>query len=871
VPAVVLMEQLKPRQEDGSAAGNKEAGTGAMPERMGAYRIVREIGRGGMGVVYEAEEEALGRRVAVKVLTNRLLTNETLKARFRRESRAAARLHHTNIVPVLGVGETSEHCYYAMQLIEGQGLDQVIEAARATQDKARRARCRQAAQVGLQVAEALAYAHDQGVLHRDIKPSNLLLDVRGTVWVTDFGVAKLVEEAHLTQSGDFVGTLRYVAPEQFSGHSDARGDVYGLGVTLFELATLRPAFPDSTPQHLIRLITQEANLQPRKGNPDIPRDLETIILKAITRDPSRRYPSADKLADDLRRFLDDRPILARRAGPVEQAWRWCRRKPTLAAALASAFCLMVAITVISVFAYTKTEAANRKAAGALASEKAQREQAEQASTLALEALNRIYERFAPTRLVVTPQTDSQGVQLPPQPALPPEAIALLEDLLVPYQAIARSGEKFPKLQSQAADANYRIGEICKRLGRFEDAVAAYRAAIDLYQRQTLDAAGGPVRIKLARTCNELGWILRALYQFDQADPLFEEALRTLSEAPRELAQRPECKYERARASLMIGQRDPFIGPRGPGPDRPPPGEHGPPRNGREPPPDNRPGLDHGRPGGPGTHPAQRAAELLETLVAEYSTVPEYRHLLACCYRDIPPSRSGPGSSPTANMDRAVTLLRKLVADFPRVPDYQLDLCETLARTVTPERSHPGKPDAVKLERMEEAIRMSGELVAQYPNVPAYAAAQARFQNQLGVALFLAARPNEAEALLHRAHEVERKLVHQYPDVAAYSFWLSITERSLGRVLNERKAWPEARTYLEAAVKRMEAFRKKDRRFGAVRPLLGVACRDLAQTLEHLGESERAADALQKSRELGDDRAEDSFNPRPRGPMHQSKE
>src|SRR5262249_37442591 len=200
----------------------------------------------------------------------------------------------------------------------------------------------------------------EGVFHRDVKPSNLLLDERGAVWVTDFGVAKLVEEANLTQSGDLVGTLKYMPPERFAGHSDARGDVYSLGVTLYELLTLRPAFPDTNPQHLIHLITQEAPPRPRKLNPEVPRDLETIVLKAAAPDPPQRYQPPGELAEALRRFLDAQPILARRTGPAGLAWRWCRRNPALAAVTAAAFLLMVAVTAVSVAAYAQTAAANRE-------------------------------------------------------------------------------------------------------------------------------------------------------------------------------------------------------------------------------------------------------------------------------------------------------------------------------------------------------------------------------------------------------------------------------------------------------------------------------------------------------------------------------
>lgn len=889
LPGVVLLEQLKPRQAERTTPKASEPGPTKPPERVGEYRILREIGRGGMGVVYEAEQEPLGRRVAIKVLPRQLLANEKLRARFRRESQAASRLHHTNIVPVFGAGETDDFCFYVMQRIVGQGLDQVIRSMAENKDNPPRKLGHTAAQIGIQVAEALAYAHTQGVLHRDIKPSNLILDGGGAVWVTDFGVAKLVEEANLTQSGELVGTLKYMPPEQFSGQSDTRGDVYSLGVTLYELLTLRPAFPDTTPQHLIQLITQDAPPRPRKWNPDIPRDLETIVLKASARDPGQRYQKPGELADDLRRFLDDRPILARRAGPAEQTWRWCRRNPALAFTTAVAFLLMVAVTLISVVAYAQTAAANLKTAQALAAEMAQREHAEKASTLALDVLNRIYDRFAPTRLVVTPQAaNEQGIEVPPQPALPPEAVTLMEDLLRTYEQIARSAGEFPRLQPQAAEANYRIGDIRHRLGHYDAAVNAYRSAIALYTKILPDPAEDFIRIKLARTYNELGQTLRSLQQLDEADRMYERAIQTLVEAPPELAGRPECRYQLARASFMFGQRDQLGPPPGGPPNRPPrPGEpgHGPPGLGREPPPPPPDRPPHpGEPGhglfrfllgppppdcppGPppdGNHPGKRAADLLEQLVREFPAVPEYRHLLACCYRDLPPDRFRavePSAKP--NTERAVILLRQLVTDFPRVPDYRLDLCETLARPAPPDRFRDPISEEQKRKQLEEAVALSAALVGEYPNVPDYAAAHARYLDHLGIALFLAEQSADGEKLLQKAVAIQNKLVKQYPEVVAFGLWLSLMERSLGRIQSERGAWKEARTHLESAILRMEALRKKNTRMGSVRPYLGMAYRDLAQALTTGGEANLATAALRKSEEFEKDRGHDPFISRPR--------
>jgi WD40 repeat protein/Flp pilus assembly protein TadD len=203
----------------------------------------------------------------------------------------------------------------------------------------------------VQVAEALAHAHGQGILHRDIKPSNLLLDMQGTVWVTDFGLAKSEDAGGLTQTGDLVGTLRYMAPERFNGKSDPRSDLYGLGVTLYELLTLRPAFAESDHNRLLQRVLHDEPSRPRKLNPEVPRDLETVVLKAIAKEPGQRYASAAELADDLRRFLGDRPVRARRASATERLWRWVRRNPALAAALS-----VVAVLLLTVAAVTSWDA-----------------------------------------------------------------------------------------------------------------------------------------------------------------------------------------------------------------------------------------------------------------------------------------------------------------------------------------------------------------------------------------------------------------------------------------------------------------------------------------------------------------------------------
>ncbi len=471
-PALVLLERMASRD---AGRGNYSFLSGIkQPDVLGDYRILQEVGRGGMGIVYEAEQISLGRHVALKVLPFQLATDSAAIARFRQEARAAAALQHPNIVGVYDVGEEDSVWYYAMQFVHGQSLSEVlkqlqqvrcpqtcdepisalatslldrklkrfdsesgerqpwdtatvvatdeevlvdcprtaaIEAITAsclrrlhageTYDKQdiltkhgallpelaeslaivellsisrlpqvvdelaalsdRRARgqppgedspsprpmelptsvareqlrlsdgsmtyapCddhqyfQNVAHLGRQVANALSYAHQQGVVHRDIKPANLILDTRGTLWVTDFGLAKLDDEVG-SSTGRFVGTLRYMAPEQIRGHASPQTDIYSLGITLYEMLLLCPAFGDANYLDMIDQICHHGPTPPRRLQRNIPRDLETIVLKAIQRNPQERYPSAAEMADDLDRFLRSDTILARRQSRLSRAW-----------------------------------------------------------------------------------------------------------------------------------------------------------------------------------------------------------------------------------------------------------------------------------------------------------------------------------------------------------------------------------------------------------------------------------------------------------------------------------------------------------------------------------------------------------------------
>ena len=340
---------------------------------LGDFRIVREVGRGGMGVVYEAVQVSLDRRVALKVLPNAAVLSPRHLRRFQVEAQAAASLHHPHIVPVFATGSADGIPFYAMQFIDGCDLARILRELRdgGDTDIPRAADLEtsslasfssldcsfavSAAKIARQAALALEHAHSNDVLHRDIKPSNLLIDETGQLWITDFGLARIRGNLDLTNTGDALGTPRYMSPEQAQTTRtplDGRTDIYSVGATLYELLTLRPAFPGDDRLDVLRRIIEQEPTPPRKINPTIPVDLETIVLKAMAKARADRYATAADLAADLGRFLDNRPISARRANLVDRAAKWTRRHRRLVAGTAAWMFLLALGLAAAMFQYT---------------------------------------------------------------------------------------------------------------------------------------------------------------------------------------------------------------------------------------------------------------------------------------------------------------------------------------------------------------------------------------------------------------------------------------------------------------------------------------------------------------------------------------
>ncbi|MBN1344732.1 MAG: serine/threonine protein kinase [Phycisphaerae bacterium] len=1024
-PTIAAMEGLKALKEESAGSA---ARLGALHiEQLGDFRIIREIGRGGMGIVYEAEQESLRRRVAVKVLPRHWLLDAKQLERFRREARTAAKLHHTNIVPVFGVGQQEDYHYYVMQFIRGVGLDEVLaqlgrmagldaadhpsveshasrhaagradevlSAAQALidgsfrkpkksgsstdvrnasasadavsgsigpdpqgsssrssptvdlasadevilEDWARQAPSdaepdlapsvipdvgsrywQSVASIGLQVADALAYAHAQGTLHRDIKPGNLILDAHGVVWVADFGLAKAAEHDVVSQPGDIVGTLRYMAPEQLSGKSDARSDIYSLGLTLYELVAFRPAFDDTNRSRLIQKITQSDPTPPRRLNPEIPRDLETIVLKAIARDPADRYATASDLAGDLQCFLEDRPVTARRIGPIERLWRWSRRNRAVAGLAGTALVLLIMIAVVASVGYVRTRSANVRARDALARESLQREKAEATSELILDALDTLFKQFAPKRVTSSAEltvgdSNSVSVEVPIQPVLSNESAALLERMLVFYDRLAEQGGDDARLQRKVAEANRRIGDIRQRLGDSDKAKAAYLRAIDLFEKLEASSPGEAVYpLEVARTYNELGSTYGAADDRQDANECYTKAREILESIAPPASSSPDCRYELARAYFLLGRRGlggPG-GPGGPGPGGPGPG--GPPGRGRPdqdgqspgrrrwmmgafrpdqspPPPDH---LTGGPPRPPGPEDDQdgrfagrrersenldKAISLLKELVSEYPSMPDYRHLLALCYREIPFGRPGPDLEAFRDaVNQATEILEGLVRDFPDVPEYRYDLAEIYAMPGGPKASSFEDLLRVGEQRLRTALDISEKLVAERPNIPDYQTSLVRTHHKLAEILRRTGKLDEAEKLLRTALDIQTSLAKRFPDVPSYQAWVALLQESLAGVLKDEGKLAESRALVDSAITQATELSKRRPEMRFMHGLLAHCHMTLAEVLRLGGEKELADKAEAQARQhhdhmrRGPPRGADDRGPRHDRPHPTSRE
>ena len=784
LPTLLLLEQAKRERESTASSGRRLS----IPQlqQLGDFRIVREVGRGGMGVVFEAVQESLGRRVALKVLPQAsLLTGHQLE-RFRREAQTAARLHHTHIVPVFDSGEADGFHYYAMQFIDGSSLDAVIKQQRAAGDRTSaslREQCRLAAQIGVAVASALEHAHALGTLHRDIKPANLLLDDKQHVWVTDFGLAKALQQEGLTVSGDVLGTLQYMAPEQFAGQYDVRSEVYALGATIHELVALRPAFAGETRSELIDRIRAGRCERLGRRVPGVPRDLETIVSRAMATEPRARYASARELGDDLRAFLEDRPIAARRQSSTERFVYWCRRNRALASAGAVAIVAVVAAAVIGWTSWwvTKDALESAEQSATRANQASERDRANLKDTL--QVFEDVFDTLVgPDPLHALIDDDSDGTAEVVQRApLDEQRLALLDRMLEFYDKFAQRNQDSAELREQTARAYGRMGAIQARLGEFDDAVAAYEKAIARFR----DVTAHDVTRDIAGLQQELGSVqvrrdqpIAAADQFTQSLKLLEGDVADTSRSSRRLQARAHFllatvyQFGPGRQSDLGARGGPLRGGRRDGGGRPGQraGERRPLPDGRMPRPGDRPGdrppPDRSPEQGPPRQRLERferlaneardhlaaAMKLLVGLLAEQADDAESQFLQARCLLALARLPRPDSEAERAEArQHARTILDQLVTAHPDVESYRFEYAEALQ----PDRRSPEF-----VADLHRAVEHAEFLTGRQPEHPEYQRLLARSLSLLGSALHArdgATQPQAGAQELRRAVQLQRAL------------------------------------------------------------------------------------------------------------------
>jgi len=586
---------------------------------------------------------------------------------------------------------------------------------------------------------------------------------------------------------------------------------------LYELLALRPAYEVTDPSRLIQRITQGPPPAPANSNREIPRDLETIILKAINHEAGQRYQSAELMADDLRCFLEDRPIHARRVGPVERLGRWCRRNKRLASLTGISLFLLVLVAVVASIGYARTTTA-------LHGEALQRTKAETNAGLAIEALDQMFEQLSPTRMLILPQRGARGecADSPNSPILSREAAALLERMLPFYDRLAQQTGNDDQLRARTAEANRRVGAIRQRLGQLEEAVKAYRRALALYQEAGAGSSSSPkLKLEVARIENELGRLYTSRQQVAEARQSHLAALAllqgdaTLPSAPAAL------RFELARTYYSLGTQE------RPLPAGAPPEERGPvpiPEEERD--------------------SVAKAVVLLRALAAASPANPECQHLLALCY--LEGAAAEDDARPEGGDERAIEILEGLVAAFPGIADYAYDLSEACTRIHIPDPPIPPEAQNAIEERFGRSLALLEKLVIKYPDIPDFLAAEARIHDKLGAFHRAMDHWAEAEQSFRKAIALQASLVKQFPDAPYYGIWMATFRIALADVLIRRNQPREARTELEDAISKLLRQLEQRPEMHPPHDLLALGYSTLETALRETGDNGLADEAARKA-------------------------
>jgi serine/threonine protein kinase len=762
----------------------------------GHYELLSPIAKGGMGIVYKARQRNLNRIVAIKMILDGQFADQTDIDRFYAEAEAAAALSHPNIVAIHEIGEVQGQHFFSMDFIDGQSLADLV--------RENPLRPRRAAEFVRTIAETMQFAHESGVVHRDLKPANILLDKRQRPLITDFGLAKHVSsQSQRTMAGSIVGTPSYMPPEQAAGRIDEIGpwsDLYSLGAILYELLTGRPPFRSASPFETIRQVLETEPLSPRALNENVPKDLETICLKCLQKERTRRYETAQELADELGRFLRGEPIHARPISRVERFWRLCRRYPIASSAIATAAVFFIAASIVSTVAYITTKAA-------LTETKIAKEESDRSFK---ELMNTVDELFT----LVSEET------LLNQPGMQPVREKLLTKAKEAYERFSQQRANDPTVEFELARAFFRLGTVAAMLRSPDEALKPYAKAREIQERLLAQLPNDPRRIEaLGDTVNFMGRARASLQDLDEALSDFGEAVklrarladidRANGEYQRVLANTymniglirgTKQEYASARQDFEEAQRirhaaldtnpDPELSAR------------------------LRRDLAQGYFGlatleMDERHPAtaekhfRRAADLFARLAEENPDDLECQKNLALVDRalgdvlpDIDEARQ--------HYEDARSRLKQLAEQNPKVDEYRTEWAGVLANLFTLELRAERKDAARKA--LEQAREILARLAAESPAVPRYQSNLADTLRELASLQLAASESGAAIESMHEALRLIRGLVKQHG--ASFDAAEGMTVRQLGEVYRDSGNHEAAVAHLDEAARLMRRLAEK---------------------------------------------------------------
>ena len=803
--------------------------------QLGDFQLIREIGRGGMGVVYEARQLSLDRQVALKVLPFAAVLDRKQILRFQNEARAAAQLHHPHIVPIHGVGSDRGVHFYAMQFIEGKSIREMIDELRVQESPTapsavasdvapiaapsseqstsksddtrplpssrtwpqQNDRIRAVVRIGSQAAEALQAAHEAGVVHRDIKPSNLLIDDVGKLWITDFGLARSQANANLSRSGDILGTLYYMSPEQARGDSalvDQRTDVYSLGVTLYELLTLHRAFDGHDNVNVLRNIDRGACSKVRAQNPAVPADLENVIAKAMSVSRDDRYQTAQAMAEDLNRFLMGKPTHAKPPSSMQRILKWgVRHRRTVVAAsiiLGILLCGLVSGLVVLSGKKLQIEAQNAALSGSLARQR-----------------------------TIIKSLQQHAQRLSRIPAARRQLKPMWNEVLREYQwflahhVTSRQAET----RSEVALTYAKIGGIHKQCDEHAKALGAYRNAEASLRRLLADYPEDEEHaVRLSRCLNHIGLILREMGSKDHSLGPIDEAIsiqsRLLQTSPRRIELLADLGSSWNNKALVLSDM-----------------------------------VDDQE---ESTAAYRKAAAQLEQVRLRRPDDHASRQTLATIYSNLAMLISD--HDPMGGEDffsQSLEIREELLQASPDDFTGQMELAATFNGLASVRARQNGADVAIEL--CKKAIRIQQAVVEEW-NLPEYQRDLAISWNNLGRAYGLLNDLPKAEASFREALKLQGKLVSRHNEKLAYANELGGTYNNLGVVLRQAGRLAEASQAYGQAISYQEPAYRKAKHVSQFRDFLNSSYLNQAQALRELGQHAEALVTTQKRRGLWQD-------------------